>query len=242
MKANRLYSIGTLAMIIFTVCGKAAAQDYGFYNQMFSNMLSNRIWDNIYERSSPGYADAKRKLSASGSNSAGTTSITPVTPERMNRSVQFRSTGTQLMTQTFADGVGEKYKANKADTKELFTAVLERYDREAAAKGLPNDLALAVVSYIALNSHVYRGGKVKSLLDLDQHSAQRDQVAEYAAQQGIFDRMNDRQRQEMYEALILVAVFTHILYNDAQKYNDDQALKGAKHLAKQNLKNIGIKP
>lgn len=49
-----------LSMIILTFSQQTFAQDYSFYNQMFSNMLSNRIWDNIYEQSSPGYSEAKK--------------------------------------------------------------------------------------------------------------------------------------------------------------------------------------
>ena len=242
MKTKKLYLIGLIAIMISTFSQQTFAQAYSFYNQMFSNMLSNRIWDSIYEQSSPGYSEAKKRLSDSKSKSSTQASMVPVTPEQMNRAVQFKPTGTRLTTQGFADGLGDKFKQDKAVVKELFTAILEKYDAEAAAKGYPNDLALALVSYVALNSHVYSGGKEKSIFDFEQNPRLRDMIAEYAAQNGTFNNMTERQRQEMYEALVMAGVFTHLIYKQAQKNNNDQVLKEAKHLAKQNLKSIGIKP
>lgn len=242
MKTAKLYSIGFVAIMTFIFSQQTFAQDYSFYNQMFSNMLSNRIWDNIYKQSSPGYSEAKRKLSDSQSKSSTQTSTIPVTPDRMNSAVQFKSTGTRLMTQKFADGLGDKLNQDKAAMKELFAAILNKYDAEAAAKGYPNDLALALVSYIKLNSRVYSGAAERPILPFEQDPGQRDAIAEYAAQNGTFDNMTHRQRQEMYEALVMVGVFTHLIYEEAKKNNNAQALKEIKYLAKQNLKSIGINP
>ena len=242
MKHTNFYVVGLAAITLFVFSGRASAQDYSFYNNMFSNMLSNRIWDNIYQQSSPGYAEAKRKLMGSQSQSSGQVSAGPVTPDQMNRAVQFKSTGTRMMTQKFGDGLGDKYKQDKAGMKEMLEVMLDRYDNEARAKRLPNDLSLALVSYIGLNSRVYSGATEKLSIPFGQNRELRDSIAEYAAQNGTFNNMTDRQRQEMYEALVMVAVFTHFIYEEAKKKNDLQTLKEIKHMAEQNLKSIGIKP
>src|SRR5688572_10436039 len=99
MKHTNFHVVGLAAMTLFVFSGRASAQDYSFYNNMFSNMLSNRIWDNIYQQSSPGYAEAKRKLMGSQSQPSDQVSAVPITPDQMNRAVQFKSTGTRMMTQ-----------------------------------------------------------------------------------------------------------------------------------------------
>ena len=242
MKTTKLYSIGLVAVMIFTLSQQTFAQDNSFYNQMFSNMLSNRIWDSIYEQSSPGYKEAKQRLIDSKSNSSNQTSNIQVTPSQMNSAVQFKPTGTRLMTQKFADGLSDNFKLEKAGLKEMLAAFLDKYDAEAAAKGYSNDLALALVSYIALNRRVYSGATEKLILPFEQNVKLRDAIAEYAVQNGTFKNMTEQQRQEMYEALVMVGVFTHFIYEEAKKSNNAQALKEIKHLAKQNLKSIGIKP
>jgi len=205
-------------------------------------MLSNRIWDSIYQQSSPGYAEAKRKLVDSQSRSSGQASAVPVTPTQMNKAVQFKSTGTRMMTQKFADGLGAKFKQDKTALNQMLSAILDKYDVEAARQGYSNDLALALVSYIGLNSRVYSETKGQQALPFDQNVELRNAIAEYAAQNGIFDSMTPRQRQEMYEALVMVGVFTHLLYETAQTKNDPESLKLIKNMAKQNLKSIGITP
>jgi len=122
----------------------------------------------------------------------------------------------------------------------MLSTILDKYDAEAAARGYSRDLALALGSYIALNSRVYAGSKEQPTLPYDQNPALRDAVAKYAAQDGVFNNMTNRQRQEMYEALVMVGVFTHLLYETAQKSGDPETQKVIKNMAKQNLKSIGI--
>jgi hypothetical protein len=241
MKRTGLYVVCLVVVTLFIFSAQASAQDYSFYNNMFSNMLSNRIWDSIYQQSSPGYADAKRKLMGQ-SQSSGQAASVPVTPTQMNQAVQFKSTGTRMMTQKFADGLGDKFKLDKTEMNGMLSAILDKYDSEAAARGYSSDLALALGSYIALNSRVYTGSKDQPTLPYDQNPELRDAVAKYAAQDGIFNNMTNRQRQEMYEALVMVGVFTHLLYETAQKSGDPETQKTIKNMAKQNLKSIGINP
>src|SRR5688572_1489109 len=118
MKAT-IYTVCFVVVTLFSFSQRTSAQDYSFYNNMFSNMLSNRIWDNIYQQSSPGYADAKKKLMASQSQSSSQASSVPITPSQMNQAVQFKSTGTRMMTQKFADGLGDKLKLDKATLNEI---------------------------------------------------------------------------------------------------------------------------
>jgi len=240
MKAT-IYTICFAVVALFSFSQRTSAQDYSFYNNMFSNMLSNRIWDSIYQQSSPGYADAKRKLMGSQSQSSGQAAV-PVTPAQMNQAVQFKSTGTRMMTQKFADGLGDKFKLDKATLNGMLSTILDKYDAEAATRGYSGDLALALGSYIALNSRVYAGSKEQPSLPYDQNPELRDAIAKYGAQDAVFNNMTNRQRQEMYEALVMVGVFTHLLYETAQKSGDPETQKTIKNIAKQNLKSIGINP
>ncbi len=242
MKRTNIYVVCLAVAMIFLSSEEASAQDYSFYNNMFSNMLSNRIWDSIYQQSSPGYAEAKKKLMAAQSRSSSQASAVPITPSQMNQAVQFKSTGNRMMTQRFADGLGDKLKLDKATLNQVFSTILDKYDAEAAARGYSSDLALALGSYIALNSRVYAESKEQPTLPYDQNPELRDAIAKYAVQDGVFNNMTNRQRQEMYEALVMVGVYTHLLYETAQKSGDAKTLKLIKNMAKQNLKSIGIDP
>jgi len=111
MKHTNLFAVCLAVVTFFASSDQASAQDYSFYNNMFSNMLSNRIWDSIYQQSSPGYAEAKRKLMGSQSQSSGQAPRAPITPSQMNQAVQFKTTGTRMMTQKFCRRPGRQIQA-----------------------------------------------------------------------------------------------------------------------------------
>lgn len=239
MKTTKLYPTGLVALMIFTFSQQTFAQDYSFYNKMFSNMLSNRIWDSIYEQSSPGYAEAKKSLRNSKSSSQSSPYEVPA--YRRYPAVQFKSIGTRLMLQELTDAYG-KTPQDKADWKELMSGILDKYDAAARARGYPNDLALAYVSFVALNSLVYNGATEKPLIPFEQNIGLRDVAAEYAADHGIFNKYTDREKQIFYEHLVIYGAVTYHLYEKALKEKNADEIKNAKLLAAQNLEFAGIKP
>lgn len=241
MRTTKLYSIGLIAMMIFTCSQQTFAQDYSFYNQMFSNMLSNRIWDSIYEQSSPGYSDAKKRLRNSKSKSSSQSSPYEVPAYRKYPAVQFKSIGTRLMLQELTDAYG-KTPQDKADWKELMSGILDKYDAAARAKGYPNDLALAYVSFVALNSLVYNGMTERPIIPFEQNIGLRDVAAEHAAEHGIFNKYTDREKQAFYELLVIYGAVTYHLYEKALKEMNAEKIKNAKLVAAQNLELAGIKP
>jgi hypothetical protein len=49
--------------------------------------------------------------------------------------------------------------ADRPETERILSGILDKYEAAAREKGYPNDWALALVSYISLNSRVYHGNK-----------------------------------------------------------------------------------
>ena len=241
MKPTKLYSVGLVALMIFTLSQQASAQGYSFYNDMFSNMLSDRIWDSIYKQSSPGYSAAKNSLSDSKSRSAKPDSTTEVPAYRRYPSVQFKSTGTWLKVKELAELV-DPVPEDRAETRRMLSGILEKYEAAAAANGYPNDLALALVSYIGLNSHVYSGKRGKPIIPFEQNVGLRDMLAENSVQNGTFSRMTDRQRQEMYEVLVMISGLTYHFYEKAMNEKNARDLENSKIVAARNLRMLGIEP
>lgn len=120
--------------------------------------------------------------------------------------------------------------------------IISKYETEAAAKGYPDDWAVAYVSYIGLNSHVYHGKTEKPILPFEQNLGLRDVVAEYATDNGIFNNVTDRHKQELYELLVMLGGLTYHFYEKAGSKNNAEELKNCKLAAAHNLKLIGIKP
>lgn len=240
MKTTKLYSIGLIAAITVIFSQQAAAQDYSFYNTMFSNMLSNRIWDSIYAQSSPGYSAAKRKLSDSKSKSSTQASTAEVPLYRVYPAVRFKSTGTWLKVKEFAELV-DPVPEDREETGKILSGILDKYEAAAAAKGLQNDLALAIVSYIEINSNVYHQ-RTEGIIPFGQNVGVRDSLGESVSRDGSFNNLTDRQKQEIYEVLVMIGGLTCHFYEKAIRENNAEELKTVKIAASQNLRLLGIKP
>jgi hypothetical protein len=62
----------------------------------------------------------------------------------------------------------------------------------------------------------------------------RDFVAEYATDNGLFNNVTDRKKQELYEILVMFGGLTYYLYEKALRENNAEELKNSKLAAAQN--------
>ena len=231
-------------VLILAISQQTAAQYRDSLGTTFSTpmgaMMSTMIWNKINEAALRG-SQRGRNSGASRGTASTTTKPDVVPAYRVYPPVRFKPTGTRLKLQELSDQLG-KTADEKAEMKRLLGGILDKYDAAAAAKGYPGDLALAMVSYIGLNNRVFNQRTEEMILPFEQNIGLRDTLAEAAVNNGIFNNLNDKQKQEIYEGLVMVAGITHHVYEDARKKNNVEELKGSKLLAEQNLKNIGINP
>lgn len=244
MKKAMIHLIGLTALTFVSFPSQTFAQLTDFltspgYSRMIDNMISNNIWNRSME------AHTKNRNKGNSTPSTSKPGGRPETEEvpayRRYPAVQFKPTGTRLTLQEYLDSVKLGTK-EKAELKELILAMWEVYETEAARKGYPNDLALALVSCIELNSHVYNGRTGKPALPFGQNLGQRDVLAEYATDNGTFNSLTDRQKQELYELFVMLGGLTYHYYEKARKENNAEDLKSARATAEQNLRLLGIKP
>ena len=230
-------------ILMFAFCQQSLAQMADFYSSSgYSNFVNNLISNSIWKSSMESYTKQYRPGSSSSRPRSNTpaTSTPIVIPEyRRYPAVQFKSTGTRLTLQEYLDAV-QVSATEKAELKKTILKMFSQYEAEAKAKGYPNDWALAYVSCVGLNSHVYNGQTEKPLLPFEQNIGLRDVVAEQATYDGIFKNVTDRQKQEMYELLLLMGGLTYHYYEKALKENNTEEIKSCKLMAEQNLRQLGV--
>lgn len=150
-------------------------------------------------------------------------------------SLLFRSTGTQLKTREIADLID----AGNPQVVKLLTVLLEEFDKGARAAGHPNDLALALSFFFATNASIYHDGGQPAdppMVEL------RKTIAQALSEGNALGSMNDRQKQEMYETLVLFTGFALVVYEEG-KGGNAESLKVSQQLAGQNLLAVtGISP
>ena len=245
MKTTRILSIGIIIVLTLTASQQTFAQLANFYSSPgYSNyintLINNSIWNSSMERYTKNYKGKSGASTSSSSTSSGQAKY-EIPEYRRYRAVQFKSTGTRLTLQEYLDALTVSPQ-DKAEVKALVLDIFKKYEAEAAAKGYPNDWALAFVSYVGLNSHVYNGKTEPLILPFEQNIGLRDVVAENATDQGIFNNVTDAKKQELYELLVMIGGLTYHFYEKALRENNAEELKNVKLMAASNLKLVGIKP
>lgn len=241
MKTIKHFLINVVSMMLFVFSGQSFGQLANFYSSPgYSNFIKTTLDNSIWKSSMEKYTKEYKPGSNVTKSGSSTSSAPYVIPEyRRYPAVQFKSTGTRLTMQEYLDKV-EISPQEKAELKELILKIFKDYETEAAAKGYHNDWALAYVSYVGLNSHVYYGKTGGLILPFEQNEGLRDVVAEYATDNGLFNNVTDREKQQLYELMIIGGGLTYHYYEKALMENNMEDIKNLKQAAAQNLKALGI--
>lgn len=247
MKTPKLYSIGLAAVMIFTFSQQTSAQLSDFYTspgytRLIDNLMTSHIWNSSMERYTKNYTNKNTGGSGvSQSKSSSPSKPYEVPAYRRYPAVQFKPSGTRLMLQELVDAFG-KTPQDKAHWKELISETLNKYEAAARAKGYPNDLALAYVSYVGLNKLVYHGVTEQPIIPFEQNIGLRDVVAEFATDRGTFSKYTDGEKQILYELFVVYGAVAYHLHEKAIREKNTEEIKKSKLVAAQNLEVAGIKP
>ena len=192
--------------------------------------IKNTIVDRVAQRSRQ-----RRLARRTGTNSTARTSARSAA-KPSDASVLFRPTGTQLKTREIANLID----AGNPQVLKLLTALLEEFDKGARAAGHPNDLALALSFFFATNASIYHDAGQPAdppMVEL------RDTIAEALVEGNALSSMSNRQKQEMYETLVLFTGFTLATYEEGKQGGNAETVKVSQQLAGQNLLAVtGISP
>ncbi|HEV7475639.1 MAG TPA: DUF6683 family protein [Pyrinomonadaceae bacterium] len=217
-----------LILLLLVGCGPAAAQYSdslgGNWNNPASAMITNIIMDRYARRR------LEKNLAVKRSGAAATSSTNSVPPAaKLNdASLHFRPSGTLLK----AGEIANLMDPGNPQLIKLMGALLDEYEKNARAAGKPNDLALALSFFFATNASVYHDAGQPAdpqMLEL------RETIAEALLEGGGFKGVTDRQKQEMYEALVIYTGFALAAYEEGKQSGNAASVKTAQLLAGQNL-------
>ena len=228
-----------MILLVLATCVPAFAQYTdglgGNWNNPASATITNIIMDRYARRRLEKNLVAKR--SGASSSAPTSSSDSAAAGAKLNdASVHFRSTGTQLKTREIANLFG----AGNPQVPAIMTAILTEYEKNARAAGKPNDLALALSFFFATNASVYHDAGQPTdpqMLEL------RDTLAEALVGGNALSGVTDRQKQEMYEALVLYTGFALAAYEEGKQSGNAESVRVGRQLAGQNLLAVtGISP
>jgi hypothetical protein len=220
MSTLRVSRSGYLIFLMLASCVPAIAQGASGLGGSFSDSAGGAITKTIVDRV------ARRRLEKTRTTM----------PASNDAAVSFRSTGTQLKTREIANTID----AGNAQVFTIMSAILTEYEKGARAAGHPNDLALALSFFFATNASIYHNAGEpadRPMMEL------RDAIAEALVEGKALNGVTDRQKQEMYEALVIFTGFALATYQEGKQGGNSETVKVSQQLAGQNLLAItGIAP
>ena len=216
----------------------------GNWNNPVSASIGNIINDRIWERMRAKARARRRAGNSSSANSSESGSrITDPEPTKKSAAhiaaaTRFRSTGTQLTTRALADASGNTPE-EKEQMFKIMGAALTLYETEARRLGRPNDFALALAVALAVNSNVYNGKpepQEARLLEI------ADAIGELMAEDNVFGGITDKQKQEMYESMVIFTMLVQAGAMEAKQNADATEAETYRALAGKVLQNISGMP
>jgi hypothetical protein len=208
------------------------------------NIINDQLWNRVFAKARA--RDKTRAKQPSGSPSSNDAApvpaeTSPKTPAQIDAAVRFRSTGTQLETQAIADELGAGGTPDAK--KQMFTVLstlLTEYEKAARTQGKPNDLALAITAALVYNGGIYNGTPEPAdarIMEI------RDALAELAVEDGTFAALSDRQKQVLYEKLVISTMLAKAGYEDAKEKGDKTNMAIYRNLSGRTLQAVsGMSP
>jgi len=142
--------------------------------------------------------------------------------------LRFISTGASVKAREIANAID----AGNPQVVTILTTILTEYEKGARAAGKPNDLALALSFFLATNASLYHGGGEPpdpQMMEL------RETIAQALVEANALKGVTDREKQEMYETLVLFTGFALAVYQEGVQGGNADGVKVGRQLAGQNL-------
>ncbi|HVF55382.1 MAG TPA: DUF6683 family protein [Pyrinomonadaceae bacterium] len=254
MKTSKLTLAAPLLLLLFAgATAPARAQystaptpswyDYGVMRQQTINGWSTR--DKMRRRRQQQAARQTTTQKPPTRRTGGTTSPTTSTGggpsgQPANGTTTFRPVAASIMPQQLAREMA-KTPAEREKLERMFSDLLENYrDNLRKSGGSMYDVARAASYLVAASHMVYF--ETEFLSD-DKYEALRAQMHEVFASDPQFQRMSDRQKQQMFESYGIAATWIDAGYHIVKRKNDREGIVQWREMARRNFENmLGAEP
>ena len=178
-------------------------------------------------------AELERKSRA---GTVTTPTSAPATKQLAVGTTTFRPVADSLMPPQMARSMG-RTPEERQHFERLFSDLLATYRNTLKEVGAPSNDVSRAAAYLVIASYaVYHDNRVP--LDDAQLSAVRNYMRSVFSKDEAFQRMTDRERQELFEDYGITATWIDAGYTTVKQSNDQKSMEQWRKMAKQNFVNL----
>ena len=193
---------------------------------LIGTMINNRIMADTVRKASQ--AETTRSEAPAESRPGSRYTRPPVTPGRLT----FRPVGKNIVVKELAAVLTDDPSARR-ELVTAFEQILAGFDQKIRQEGeTPNDVGLAAAMFLSGNYFAATG---RELTDAQEEGVKRSFRDAYA-QNEAFAQAGDRDRQRLYESLVILALFPVTGAMQSAQSGDRQAEKNYRRLGAELLK------
>lgn len=240
MKPNNAFVKSCLVVVLCTTFSASAVLGQNMFstnpfnnplNNMMTTMINGRVNEEMLRQS---VANQQGGGNGSSSNSTQPPVQARKSPAEINRIAGFRPTPSPLKVRELANMLGTTPE-DREQAFTVFSNLLTYYAGEAKRLGKPNDFALALSCFLAINSSLYHGTPLPD----DAHLLRlRNIIAEAMADDPQFARVTDRAKQELTETMVIFTLFTEKAIDESKQAGNQELVAGYRKFAGINLQNF----
>lgn len=168
-----------------------------------------------------------------GTKPTTTTTGTPTRPASSARPTAGPTTFNPVAPMLAPHQLAAKVPAERKETEEFYAGLLQTYREMLRERGLPeNDVARAASFAVSVSYNVYSDGR---FLTEQQLAGLREQMREVFSEDDEFQRLSDREKQELYESYAIIGMFLSSIYDGARKAGHQKGVEQMRHLARTHL-------
>ena len=227
------------ALLLSLACvTPASAQRSYRAPKVYNPNVYSRTRRTMSDRAAVRAAQERKRQSAvsKGAHGSRPSTFPPSTPSTSTPAAggtTFRPVAASIMPRQMARAMGDTPEEQQRLEK-MFSDLLENYrDRLKQAGAPPNDVSRAAAYLVTASYYVSQDGRVS--LDDGQLTALRRHLSDLFAGDETFQRMTDRERQELFEDYGITASWIDGGYNIVRQAGDREAMRQWREMARQNF-------
>jgi len=223
-------------LLLLSCLAPAAAQVVSRPPSVYNPQVYNRTRQTMSSRAAARAALERKRRSTTGTRPAAPSPSTAPPTRPAAGTTTFRPVAAQIMPRQMAQALGDT-PAERQRLEKLFSELLDVYRRRLREAGLPqNDVARAASYLVTASYLVAQDDRVP--LDEGQLAALRRHMSENFASDETFGRLNDRERQELFEDYGITATWIDAGYNAVKEAGDQKAMGQWREMARKNFEGL----